>query len=80
MRMQADVPVKNIYITPSGIMSSDQLEYIVKLMGADHVMYAVDYPYMKPENVYEFLMDSNLTDDEKELIAHGNAERILHLQ
>ena len=78
--MQADVPVKNIYITPSGIMSSDQLEYIVKLMGADHVMYAVDYPYMKPENVYEFLIDSNLTDDEIELIAHGNAERILHLQ
>ena len=71
---------EHVYITPSGIMSADQLEYIVKVMGADHVMYAVDYPYMKPDNVYEFLMDSNLTDEEKELIAHVNAERILHLQ
>ena len=58
-------------------MSSDQLEYIVKLMGADHVMYAIDYPYMKPDNVYEFLMESTLPDDEKELIACGNAARIL---
>ncbi len=67
----------HVYITPSGIMSSDQLEYIVKLMGADHVMYAIDYPYMKPDNVYEFLMESTLPDDEKELIAYGNAARIL---
>ena len=71
---------EHIYITPSGILSYDQMEYMVKLMGADHVMYAVDYPYMKPENVYEFLTGSTLSDEEKELIAHGNAERILHLQ
>ena len=42
-------------------------------------MYAVDYPYMKPDNAYEFLMESCLSDAEKEMIAHGNAERILHL-
>lgn len=71
---------EHVYITPSGIMSTDQLEYIVKLMGADHVMYAVDYPYMKPENVYEFLMESHLTDEEKELIAYKNAEKLLHLK
>ena len=71
---------EHVYITPSGIMSNDQLEYMVKVMGADHVMYAIDYPYMKPDNVYEFLMDSSLSDEEKEMIAHGNAERILHLQ
>ena len=68
---------EHVYITPSGIMSVDQLEYIVKLMGADHVLYAVDYPYMKPDNVYEFLMESSLTDEEKELIAYKNAERLL---
>ena len=70
---------EHVYITPSGIMSVDQLEYVVKLMGADHVMYAVDYPYMTPDNAYEFLMESNLSNEEKELIAHVNAEKILHL-
>ena len=71
---------EHVYITPSGILSSNQLEYIVKVMGADHVMYAVDYPYVKPDDVYGFLANSNLTDEEKELIAHGNAERLLHLK
>ena len=70
---------EHIYLTPSGILSLDQLEYLVKLMGADHILYAVDYPYMKPENVYEFLDNANLTQEQKELIAHGNAERLLHL-
>ncbi len=70
---------EHVYITPSGIMSNDQLEYMVKVMGAEHVMYAIDYPYMKPDNVYEFLMDSALSDEEKELIAYKNAERVFHL-
>ena len=69
----------NVYLTPSGIFSSMQLEYLVKLMGAEHILYAVDYPYMQPENTYEFLAASNLTQEQKELIAHGNAERILHI-
>ena len=70
---------EHVYITPSGILSTDQLEYVVKLMGADHVMYAIDYPYLKPENAYEFLMESSLTDEQKELIAHKNAEKIFKL-
>ncbi|MBQ7544662.1 MAG: amidohydrolase family protein [Synergistaceae bacterium] len=56
-----------------------QSEYLVKLMGAEHVLYAVDYPYMQPENTYDFLAGSNLTQEQKELIAYKNAERILHI-
>ena len=70
---------EHVYLTPSGILSSDQLEYLVKVMGADHILYAIDYPYILPEDPYGFLMNANITDEEKELIAHGNAERILHL-
>ena len=71
---------EHVYLTPSGILSADQLYYLVKVMGADHIMYAVDYPYIKPDNIYSFLADSDLSQEEKELIAHGNAERILHIQ
>ena len=70
---------ENVYLTPSGIFSEMQLEYLVRLMGAEHILYAVDYPYMQPENTYDFLAGANLTQEQKELIAHGNAERILHL-
>ena len=61
------------------LIRNDQLEYIVKVMGADHVLYAVDYPYVKPDDVYGFLMNSSLSEEEKELIAHKNAERLLHI-
>ena len=70
---------EHVYITPSGILSNDQLEYMVKVMGADHVLYSIDYPYIKPENAYEFLMESSLTDEEKEMVAHKNAERLLKI-
>lgn len=70
---------EHVYLTPSGILSNDQLEYLVKVMGAEHILYAVDYPYVKPDNIYGFLADSNLTEQQKELTAHGNAERLLHL-
>ena len=73
--------LRDIDITPSGILSSMQFEYMVKLMGAEHIMWAVDYPYIKQGNFYEFLMSAEfLTDEEKELIAHKNAERILHIK
>ena len=49
-------------------------------MGADHIMYAVDYPYVKPEHISTFLTDSGLTNEQVELIVHGNAERLLHLK
>ena len=70
---------KHIYLTPSGILSNGQLEYLVKLMGANHILYATDYPYVKPENACEFLVNANLSQEQKELIAHGNAERLLRL-
>ena len=71
---------EHVYLTPSGILSSDQLLYLTKVMGADHIMYAVDYPYVKPEHISTFLTDSGLTNEQVELIAHGNAERLLHLK
>ncbi|EKB1221303.1 amidohydrolase family protein [Listeria monocytogenes] len=48
-------------------------------MGAEHILYAVDYPYVKPAHIYNLLANSNLTEEQKELIAHGNAERLLKL-
>ena len=71
---------EHVYITPSGILSTDQLEYLVKVMGADHVMYALDYPYVELNDPYGFVVNNpNLTEEEKELIMYKNAERILHI-
>ena len=70
---------ENIYVTPSGIESPINLEAVTKYMGADHIIWAVDYPYLRNDTVVDFLMNSNLTDEEKELISHKNAERLFKL-
>lgn len=61
-------------------MSTDQLEYVVKLMDAEHVIYSIDYHFIKPNNPYGFLMNSSLTNEQKELIACKNAERLFNLK
>ncbi len=70
----------NIYLTPSGIMSDINLHTMVELMGADHILYAEDYPYEQPSDFHDFLMRSSLTDEQKQLIAHKNAERLYRLK
>ena len=72
---------ENFYITPSGILSSMLFEDTVRFFGADHIMWAADYPYIREGDFYGFLADADfLTLEQKELIAHKNAERILHIK
>ena len=71
---------EHVYLTPSGILSQDQLNFMVQLMGADHILYAIDYPYMAPTSSGSFLEESDLSAEDKEKIAHKNAERLLHLK
>lgn len=70
---------ENIYVTPSGIISESNLKAITEYMGADHIIWAVDYPYIKPNNITDFLMNSSLSDEEKELISHKNAEKLFKM-
>ena len=70
---------ENIYVTPSGIESEINLEAVTKYMGADHIIWAVDYPYLRNDTVVDFLMNSNLSEADKELISHKNAEKLFKL-
>lgn len=71
----------NFYMTPSGIESKINLHTMLQIMGPEHIVYAEDYPYIQSGSLYKFLMDDDvLTDEQKALIAHGNAERIYHLK
>ena len=54
-------------------------EDLTKYIGAEHIIWAVDYPYLRNETVVDFLLNSNLTDEEKELISHKNAEKLFKI-
>ena len=76
----SDYYKENIWYTPSGIMSEMQLDYFIKLVGADHIIWSEDYPYIKNQPLRFFLDKTDLTDEQKYAIARGNAEKLYKLK
>ena len=70
----------HVYVTPSGMFSNAQLRFTLDTVGADRILYSVDYPYIKDTKAAKFLEDAPITHDEKEKIAHLNAEKLLNLR
>ncbi|HZZ06771.1 amidohydrolase family protein [Paraburkholderia sp.] len=50
-----------------------------KVMGADRIIYAVDYPHLTHTGPREFLEDLPVSQEDKEKIAHSNAEALFRL-
>ena len=48
-------------------------------MGADRILYAVDYPYLTNTGARRFLEQLPIRQADKEKIAHRNAEALLRL-
>lgn len=78
-RSIAETYKENFWITPSGQFTWPQLQLDLTEMGPDHIMYSLDYPYNQPAGAQDLLANSPIDDDVKEKIAHGNAEKLLHL-
>ena len=68
-----------VYVTPSGMMTRPHFDFIRTVLGADRIMYSVDYPYVSNHGARKFLEELPVSDDEKAQIAHGNAEKLLHM-
>lgn len=74
---------ENIYyeVSHSQPWGKEPLELAVKVLGADHIIYGSSYPvkmvWMKGGP--GFVRDLDISDEEKELILHGNAERIYQI-
>jgi 2,3-dihydroxybenzoate decarboxylase len=69
----------NVVFTNSGVFSPATVLGAVLEVGADAVMFSVDYPY---ESSYEAVVGferTTLPDADREKIAHGNAERLLRI-
>jgi len=69
----------NVYITPSGIFSVPQLQFAITEMGADHIIYSGDYPYLIDKTTGSFLENAPISKEDKEKIGHLNVEKLLGL-
>ena len=51
----------------------------LQIVGADRILYAVDYPFNTGDHARAFLEDAPISPADREKIAHGNAEKLLKL-
>ena len=69
----------NIVITTSGVCSAPTLAAAVAEMGAENVMFSVDYPYESTAAAVDFIEQAPLDEATRELVCYGNAKRLFKL-
>lgn len=70
----------NFHITTSGFFTDPPLLLALQVMGADRIMFSVDYPFSTNEQGRAFLDHISISLEDKEKISHLNAERLLRLE
>jgi 2,3-dihydroxybenzoate decarboxylase len=76
-RMPSEYIGTNIVLTTSGVLAPEAIEAVVLTVGADAVMFSIDYPYESTAEAVSSIERANLSDQDREKIAHLNARRIL---
>jgi len=75
----SEVFKRNFWITTSGVEHTPALKYCIEVLGADRIMWAIDYPYQVSPPAVAWMNSAEISDADRELIFHGNAERIFHI-
>jgi predicted TIM-barrel fold metal-dependent hydrolase len=78
-RPLADYVRDNLWITTSGFFTFPPLLNTLLVVGADRIIFSVDYPFASHDAGRSFLDSMQLSQADREKIAHGNAERLLKL-
>ncbi len=71
--------LQNFFITTSGFFTDPPLLLAMEVMGADRIIFSIDYPYSTNEQGRTFLDNAAISPADKEKISHLNVERLLHL-
>ena len=74
-----DIFSNNFYITTSGFFSNPALLCCVMEMGVDHILFAVDWPFVMNPPAVQWMADVPLCDADKAKILSGNAQRLLKI-
>jgi predicted TIM-barrel fold metal-dependent hydrolase len=74
-----DVFCGNYYITTSGNFSNPALLCCMMEMGVDHILFAVDWPFVMNPPALDWMQTVPLSDEDKAKILSGNAKRLLKM-
>jgi len=70
---------KHVWITTSGFFSDPALMCAIMEMGADRVIFSVDWPYIRNDEGTAWLDHAALSAEDKAKIYSGNAEKLLRM-
>jgi 2,3-dihydroxybenzoate decarboxylase len=70
---------RHFYITTSGNFSNPALLCSMMEIGIDHILFAVDWPFVANRPGTQWMQGVPLCDDDKIKILSGNAKRLLHM-
>ena len=70
---------ENIWITTSGHFSSATLQYCIHQVGADRILFSVDYPYESYEDACHWFDAAEINLQDKVNIGRENAKKFLRL-
>lgn len=75
----ADYFHQHMHVTPSGMFTLPPFMLTLQVLGADRILYSVDYPFHVDDQARAFLENAPISPADKEKIAHSNAEKLLKL-
>lgn len=71
---------QNVFITTSGVFDQATLTCAIQALGIDNILFSVDEPLRDNFEGVAFLKEARLSAEDKEKLAHQNAERVLNLR
>jgi 2,3-dihydroxybenzoate decarboxylase len=74
-----DIFCNNFYVTTSGFFSDPALICCMLEMGVDHILFAVDWPFVMNPPAVEWMKNVSISDSDKVKILSGNAKRLLKM-
>lgn len=78
-RRVADYFHSNVHVTTSGLFTAPPFYCALAVVGADRILFSIDYPFSSNEQGRHFLDSISISPADFEKISHGNAERLLKL-
>ena len=69
---------QHVYVTPSGLFSHRYLNWALEVLGAQHILFATDYPFAHaaPGSARNFIATAQLSERDCNRIASENWDRL----
>lgn len=79
LKLPSEYFKSNFYVTTSGMTDSRHLVFTTSLLGADHVLFATDYPYEAISPAVDMLQRAAISQEDRLKVACGNAQQLFRL-